>query len=368
METNDFYWVALSMIPGIGAKTARQLLDVVQEPECLFKETRKGLEAIFSTRTKIIDAILSKSVFADAERELKSAEANNIKILTYNKSDYPQRLKRMECGDTPIVLYYKGTADLNMQKTISIVGTRKATEYGCRIVEEIVADMKNENILVVSGLAYGIDAVSHRMALQNGLSTVGVLGHGLDKIYPYENTGLAKEMINNGGGLLTEFAWQTKLDPHNFPARNRIIAALSDAIIVVEAAKKGGALITAEIAGSYNRDVFAVPGKVGDLYSEGCNNLIKNNKAYLLQTTQDLFYIMGWKKNPKAECVQTKMFEELTGEQKIIYELLLQNRELTLDEISTKCDLSLPKIASILLTLELKNVIKCLPGKMYKIL
>ena len=366
-ENKELYWIALSMVPGIGCKTAHQLLEVFEDPENLFMETRKGLEAIFAKRTNIIDAILSKSMFAEAEKEIKYASINNVKILTYNSPEYPQRLKRAECSDNPIVLYYRGTANLNSQKIISIVGTRKATDYGRRVVEELIADVKNENVMIVSGLAYGVDTLAHRMALQNGLPTVGVLGHGLDMIYPNENVSLAREMLGNGG-LLTEYMTGTKIDPHNFPSRNRIIAALSDAVVVIEAAKKGGALITAEVAGSYNRDVFAVPGKVCDQYSEGCNNLIKNNKAHLMQSAQDLFYIMGWKKNGKRESVQTSMFVELTPEQKIIYDLLLQNRELTLDEISLKCELSLPKIASILLTLELKNIIKCLPGKMYKIM
>lgn len=367
MDTKNFYWLAFNMIPGIGCKTTRQLLEVVEEPENLFSETRNGLEAIFGNRTKIIDAIVSKSMFDEAERELKFATDNNIDILTYDNPKYPQRLKRAECDDCPTVLFYKGSAELNMQKVVSIVGTRKVTEYGKKMVDELVGGMMSEGILVVSGLAYGVDTCSHKAALQYGLPTVGVLGHGLNMIYPAENRNLAKDMLACGG-LLTEYSSQTKLETHNFPARNRIIAALSDAVIVIEAAKKGGALITAEIANGYNREVFSVPGKVGDTYSEGCNNLIKNHKANLIQTVQDMYYVMGWKNNKKTNVLQTSLFPELNADEKVIYDLLLQNSELTLDEFVAKSDLSLPKIASILLNLELKNIIVCLPGKKYKIM
>ena len=234
---NDFYWLAFSMIPGVGGKTARQLLDIIPNPEDLFLENKKGLEAIFGNKTKIIDAILSKSMFAQVEDELKFIDTHKIQLLAYNDDKYPQRLKRAECGDTPIVLFYKGSADLNMQRVVSVVGTRKPTDYGRQVTERLVQEMAAENILVVSGLAYGIDTCSHRVALQYHLPTVAVLGHGLDTIYPSDNRSLAKDMLANGCWL-TEFCSKTKLDPHNFPARNRIIAALSDAVIVVEAAEK----------------------------------------------------------------------------------------------------------------------------------
>ena len=364
---NDFYWLAFSMIPGVGGKTARQLLDIIPNPEDLFLENKKGLEAIFGNKTKIIDAILSKSMFAQVEDELKFIDTHKIQLLAYNDDKYPQRLKRAECGDTPIVLFYKGSADLNMQRVVSVVGTRKPTDYGRQVTERLVQEMAAENILVVSGLAYGIDTCSHRVALQYHLPTVAVLGHGLDTIYPSDNRSLAKDMLANGG-LLTEYCSKTKLDPHNFPARNRIIAALSDAVIVVEAAEKGGALITAEIANGYNRDVFAIPGKINEQYSQGCNNLIKTNRASLLQSMQDLYYMMGWKKNEKAIAQQPTLFDELPPEQKKVYDLLLLHKELTMDEIVEKSGLSLPKIATILLSLELKNVLKCLPGKIYKLM
>lgn len=362
---NRLYQIALTMIPGVGGKTARQILELYPDPEELFKENRKALETVFGKRA-IVDHILEKSMLPAAEQEMEFVTKNDIRILFVDDADYPQRLKRSDCDDTPILLYYKGNADLNCSKMLSIVGSRKATDYGRSATEQLVKELSSENMLIVSGLAYGIDSASHQAALNNGLPTVGVLGHGLNLIYPAQNRNLAKEMIANGG-LLTEFPSNTKLDPGLFPARNRIIAALSDVVVVMESAKKGGALITAEIANSYNRDVFALPGRINDTYSEGCNMLIRSNKANLLTSADDIFYITGWKRKKNQKAVQQSLFQELVGEEKLIYDLLLQHKELTIDEISSLCDLSLPKIAKTLLTLELKNVCKFLPGKIYKL-
>ena len=362
---NPLYQIALTMIPGVGGKTARQILEFYPDPEELFREDRKSLEAAFGKRP-IVDHILNKATLPAAENEMNFVEKNNIRMLFVNNSDYPQRLKRPGCEDAPVLLYYKGNADLNCGKVVAIVGSRKATDYGRTATEKLVQELTSENILIVSGLAYGIDGASHQAALNNGLPTVGVLGHGLNLIYPASHRNLAKDMLANGG-LLTEFPSNTKLDPGLFPARNRIIAAMADVVVVMEAAKKGGALITAEIANGYNRDVFALPGRTTDTYSEGCNSLIKSNKANLLTSAADIFYITGWKRKKNQKTVQQTMFQEFEGEEKIIYDLLLQHKELTIDEISSLCDLSLPKIAKNLLSLELKNVCKFLPGKIYKL-
>lgn len=362
---NPLYQIALTMIPGVGGKTARQILEFYPDPEELFREDRKSLEAAFGKRP-IVDHILNKATLPAAENEMNFVEKNNIRMLFVNNSDYPQRLKRPGCEDAPVLLYYKGNADLNCGKVVAIVGSRKATDYGRTATEKLVQELTSENILIVSGLAYGIDGASHQAALNNGLPTVGVLGHGLNLIYPASHRNLAKDMLANGG-LLTEFPSNTKLDPGLFPARNRIIAAMADVVVVMEAAKRGGALITAEIANGYNRDVFALPGRTTDTYSEGCNNLIKSNKANLLTSADDIFYITGWKRNKNSKAVQQTMFQEFVGEEKTIYDLLLLHKELTIDEISSLCDLSLPKIAKTLLTLELKNVCKRLPGKIYKL-
>ena len=362
---NRLYQIALTMIPGVGGKTARQILEFYPDPEELFREDRKALEAAFGKRP-IVDHILNNVMMSAAENEMNFVEKNGIRMLFVNDSDYPQRLKRPGCEDAPVLLYYKGNADLTCGKVVAIVGSRKATDYGRTATEKLVQELTLENILIVSGLAYGIDGASHQAALNNGLPTVGVLGHGLNLIYPASHRNLAKDMLANGG-LLTEFPSNTKLDPGLFPARNRIIAALADVVVVMEAAKKGGALITAEIANGYNRDVFALPGRTNDTYSEGCNNLIKSNKANLLTSADDIFYITGWKRNKSHKPVQQTMFQEFEGEEKIIYDLLLLHKELTIDDISVLCDLSLPKIAKTLLTLELKNVCKRLPGKIYKL-
>lgn len=362
---NRLYQIALTMIPGVGGKTARLILELYPDPEELFKENRKTLETVFGKRA-IVDHILAKDMLPAAEQEMEFVTKNDIRLLFVDDADFPQRLKRSDCDDTPVLLYYKGTADLNCSKIVGIVGSRKATDYGRSATEQLVKELSSENMLIVSGLAYGIDSASHQAALNNGLPTVGVLGHGLNLIYPAQNRNLAKDMIANGG-LLTEFPSNTKLDPGLFPARNRIIAALSDVVVVMESAKKGGALITAEIANSYNRDVFALPGRINDTYSEGCNMLIRSNKANLLTSADDIFYITGWKRKKTQKAVQQSLFQELVGEEKLIYDLLLQHKELTIDEISSLCDLSLPKIAKTLLTLELKNVCKFLPGKIYKL-
>ncbi len=364
---NAFYQIALSMIPGVGPKTAKRILEFLPNPEALFSETKKGLEALLGKRDTIISAILSKSMFSAVEKELHFIEKNHIQVLFYNEEQFPQRLKRSECSDTPIVLYYKGNANLNTSKIVSIVGTRNATEYGKTMIENLLKGISEEQILIVSGLAYGIDTCSHKVALQNNLPTVGVLGHGLGMIYPSENRNLAKDMLSHGG-LLTEYVSETSIEPGNFPSRNRIIAALADATIIIEAAKRGGALITAEIANGYNRDVFALPGRTNDRFSEGCNHLIKTNKAHLIQNSDDLFYIMGWKKKKNQKVIQKELFEELLPTERIIYDRILLGKELTIDEISANCDLSLPKIVVALLSLELKNIIKCLPGKKYKVI
>lgn len=367
---SPLYNIAISMTPGLGCRSCRQLLELLPDPEEVFNMSRKQLKELFGNHDGIIENIATKTMLPRAEEELKWCEKHGIRILFATDADYPQRLNRADCADTPVTLYLKGDCDLNVTRVVSIVGTRRATEYGKDMTSRLVEQMKSEEILIVSGLAYGIDGAAHRASLANGLSTVGVLGHGLDRIYPPLHRNLAKEMIYNKGALLTEYPSQTKINPAYFPARNRIIAALSDATIVVEAAEKGGALITAGIAGSYHRDVFAVPGQVFDSYSKGCNNLIACNRATLLRSIDDLFYILGWdrKSNTPASTsgIQQELFASLSGDEKVIFDILQKTPNLTMAEIEEKCSLSLPKIANALLNMELSNYVKCLPGKIYK--
>jgi DNA processing protein len=266
------------------------------------------------------------------------------------------------------LLFYKGNADLNASRIVSIVGTRNHTVYGKSFTEKLVKDLAGENVLIVSGLAFGIDAIAHKAALKYGLPTVGAVGHGLDIIYPSENKGLAKEMVQEEGGIISEFFSGTKPDKHNFPLRNRIVAGLADATIVVETAVKGGSMITAKLADSYNRDVFAVPGRVDDSKSKGCNYLIQYNKAILLTDAKQLMQVMGWEEKKKENAPRQKeLFIELSAEEKQVVQLIKEKDVVHIDEINLKSGLNSSTIAAAILNLELQNIIATLPGKMYKL-
>ena len=279
------YQIGLTLLPGVGDVLGKKLVAYCGGVEEVFRQSRKSLEKIPGIGVKLVDSIVNQKVLFRAEEEIRFIEKYNITPLFYLDKKYPARLKN--CDDGPIMLFFKGNADMNVARVVSMVGTRKATDYGKSVCEKIIEDLKAYGILVISGLAYGIDTCAHRAALEQNLMTVAVLGHGLDMIYPYLNRHLAEKMVDQGG-LLTEFMSKTKPDRENFPRRNRIIAGLADATIVIEAAKTGGALITAEIANSYSRDVFSVPGRIGDPWSEGCNSLIKTNKAALVQRAADV--------------------------------------------------------------------------------
>ncbi|HCM77049.1 MAG TPA: DNA-protecting protein DprA, partial [Cytophagales bacterium] len=297
----------------------------------------------------------------------KKAEKADTRILFYLDADYPQRLKQFD--DSPTLLYVKGSVNLNASKTVGIVGTRQATSYGKEMVEKLITELVPHQPLIISGLAYGIDIQAHKLALQKNLSTLGVMGSGMDVIYPSVHKDTAMKMLEHGG-LVTENPFGTKPDAHNFPARNRIIAGLSDALIVVEAAEKGGALITAEIANNYNKDVFAIPGAVGQTYSAGCNKLIKVNKAHLLTGIKDIEYIMNW--NP-SEPITTQGVSQLDlnlfdPDELVVINMLREKKNaMVIDELSRKTSLSPSVLASLLLNLEFKNIVRSLPGKLYKL-
>lgn len=359
------YQIGLTLLPGVGAVLGKKLVAYCGGVEAVFKQNKKALQKIPGIGQKLVNAILSQNVLVRAEEEIKFIEDNSIIPLFYLEKKYPARLKN--CVDSPIMLYLKGNVDLNVPKVISIVGTRKATEYGKEICEKIVRDLKAQNVLVVSGLAYGIDTCAHKASLDNNLKTVAVLGHGLDRIYPYLNTSLSNKIMDHGG-LLSEFISKTKPDRENFPKRNRIIAGLSDGTLVVEAARKGGALITAEIANSYNRDVFSIPGRIGDTWSEGCNHLIKINKAHLVQSAQDLSYIMGWQRaNEVKPKIQRELFIELTPEEEKITDALRMEDTMGIDDICLKTEMPTSKVAAALLNLEFQGLVRALPGKVFKL-
>ena len=275
MTNQKLYEIALTLVPGIGDVNGKKLVAYCGGAEAVFCEKKKALTQISGINDNLVKGIGSKDVMLRAEEELDFIEKHDVKPLFYLDQDYPKRLQH--CHDSPMMLYYKGNADLNAAKTIGVVGTRNITEYGKYATEKIIEDLSSDNILIISGLAYGVDSASHRAALKYDLATVGVLGHGMQTIYPAENRNLSTKMLEKGG-ILTEYISGTRPEKENFPKRNRVVAGMVDCLVVIESALKGGAMITADIANSYDREVFAIPGKIGDYYSEGCNHLIKTNK------------------------------------------------------------------------------------------
>ena len=366
MDDNFLYKIALSVIPGIGGILARNVVAYVGSVEGVFAESVKTLQKIPGIGEINAHRIKDKEVLIKAGKELKFIEKNKIDISFYTDKDFPRRLKT--CVDAPVLIYSKGKMNLNEQRIVSIVGTRNATNYGKQVCEDLIEKFyeRNYKVVVVSGLAYGIDIQAHKSALKFNIPTVGVVGHGLDKLYPSLHVETARKMLDNGG-ILTDFPSGTKIDPSNFIRRNRIIAGLADATIVVESAVKGGALITAEIASSYNRDVFAFPGRAGDVYSKGCNQLIRNSGANLIEGIDDLEFFMGWEQTKKSKTVQTDLFVELNADEEKIVTLLRENIELFIDQISSELILPVSKVSALLLNLEFKNVVVAMPGKMYKL-
>jgi len=361
------YQLALTEVPNVGCVQAKILVQHFGEAEKIFKSPQSTLEKIEGIGTIRAGSIKRFHDFAKAEEEIKFIEKFKIEPLFLTDKTYPQRL--LNCYDSPTLLFYKGRADLNASKVIAIVGTRNHTEYSRKMTELLIQELSAQKILIASGMAYGVDAMAHKAAVNNDLSTVGVLGHGLDQIYPSDHLNLAKDMLKHGGGLLTEFRSETKPDKHNFPTRNRIVAGMSDATIVIESGIKGGSMVTAELANGYNKDVFALPGRVTDHKSEGCNYLIKSNKAMLLTDAQQLIEMMGWEETSQKLKVksQKKILIELSKEEKVIVDILSEKEIVHIDEINLRSGLSNSAIAAAILNLELQNVVNGLPGKIYKL-
>ena len=363
MTGQKLYEIALTLIPGIGDVYGKKLVAYCGGAEAVFCEKKKTLRQISGITENIVDSIFSKAIMLRAEQEMRFVEEKGIKPLFYLDQEYPKRLQH--CHDSPMLLYYQGNADLNAEKVVGIVGTRNITDYGRYFVEKLVEELTADNVLIISGLAYGVDSAAHRAALKYDLATVGVLGHGMQTIYPAENRKLALKMLEKGG-VLTEFVSGTKPDRENFPQRNRIVSGMVDCLVVVESALRGGAMITAEIANSYDREVFALPGKVGDIYSEGCNNLIKTNKANLLTGAADIRYTMRWDIDTKVVAKQMRLFRDFSDEEKKVMNVFEKCNVAHLDDIIVGTDLSPSKIASILLSLEFDGVLTALPGKRYQ--
>ncbi|MCB0754283.1 MAG: DNA-protecting protein DprA [Flavobacteriales bacterium] len=357
--------IALSMIPGLGDSRIKKLVAYCGGAKEVFSQPQHFLEKIPNIGSKIAASVSSKDVLLKAEKEIAFTEKNGVSIISFLDQEYPQRLKH--CDDAPVVLYKKGAGSINPPKAVAIVGTRNATREGKEITEKLVEELAIANVTIVSGLAYGIDIAAHKACLKNNIPTIGCLAHGLDRIYPKLHERTANEMLENGA-LITDFPIGTNPDRENFPKRNRIVAGMADATIVVEAAAKGGALITAELANGYNRDVFAVPGRVSDPYSEGCNSLIKYLKAAMVTSGKDVLRSMGWdeKASAKKPEVQKKLLINLTEDQEKVVSVL-QQQEHTIDRLSVLAELPMSKVATVLLELEFEGIVSNLPGKVYKL-
>ncbi len=359
-----FYYIAMSFLHKIGPINAKNLISYCGNVEQVFKQKKGHLLKVPGIGNKLADFISTGEVFKQTETEIAFIEKYKINVIPYTDKKYPKRLT--QCADSPIVLYTKGEVDLNPKKVISIVGTRKCTKYGRDFVNQLVEQLGDIDLQIISGMALGIDAEAHKASIAFNKKTVGVLGHALNNMYPPEHKNLAKNMIENGGALLTEYHSQNKMHPSNFPQRNRIIAGMSDAVIVVESAQKGGAVITANIANSYNRDVFALPGRYKDKASTGCNFLLKTFKAQVIEGAEDLIKQMAWdNQGAKPRKIQRELAFDLNEQESKIIEVLKNSDGLETDLLSVKTNLSGSQLASHLLELELKGIIYSLPGNRY---
>jgi DNA processing protein len=360
------YRIGLTFIPGIGDVLAKNLVAYCGSPEAVFREKRSKLQKIPGIGKVLSEMVADANVLKKAEAELKFVEENKITPLFYTDAAYPSRLKN--CSDSPVVIYYKGTAGLNASKVLSIVGTRNISRYGKKVCEALISDLASHDVLVVSGLAYGVDICAHRACVDLDVPTIGVLAHGLDRVYPSMHRSTADAMLANGG-LLTDFPQGTNPDKENFPKRNRIVAGMADATVVIESGIKGGSLITADIANSYNRDVFAFPGRVDDQWSEGCNKLIKANKAALVESAEDILFLMGWLELKKKEKkpVQKEILLNLSPDEEALINVLKEKDTAHIDDLCYSAGFSMSKVSALLLSLEFSGVVRSMPGKMYQL-
>lgn len=366
MKTTELnYQIATTLLRGIGPKKARHLISKLGGIEPLFKDSIHAISKKAEMNPSLLKQMNREHALEEAKHHETFIEKQEITPLFYQDSNYPQRLK--QCSDAPILLFNKGTTNLNHERIVAIVGTRYATEYGRSVCEEIIEGLAEKNVVVVSGLAYGIDICVHQLCVKHGIPTIGVLGHGLDRIYPREHTSTAQKMLQNGG-LLTEYLSGTKPDRENFPMRNRIVAGMSDATIVIESKESGGSLITAELANDYSRDVFAIPGNIGQIYSKGCNLLISKQKAHLITGSKDFLKWMQWDKENKPKVIQRSFFSDFSPEEQTILSILENEGEQSIDVLSIKAKIPVSKTNVLLFNLEMAGALKTLPGKKFKII
>ena len=364
VKDDVLYYLALQSVEGIGPVNARKLIEHCGGARQVLEGNRKKLEKIKGIGPYVLQQLKKSGIFKKAEKELRFIEKNKINAFCIEDQTYPSKLKH--CQDAPLVLFQKGNFDIRKKRIISIVGTRMMTQYGKQFLNEFIRDIVKHDPIIISGLAYGIDSCAHHESIQNNLTTVGVLAHGLDRIYPKVHYKLAEKMMERGG-LYSEFWSGTTPEKVNFVKRNRIIAGVSEATIVVESANKGGSLITAELAASYNRDVFAVPGRIKDKFSTGCNMLIKSNRAAMISSVKDLEYVLGWNAiETKPKIIQKSLFVKLEKNEKMLYDHLVESNKILLDQLSLEIGLSIQSTLMLLLQLELKGLVKCHPGKWYE--
>lgn len=357
------YHVGLTSISGIGGNTARTLISYCGSAKNIFQLPKGKLLKIPGIGEKTAISLLDKNILPQAEKVIRRAEKDKVDILCYTSPLYPKLLK--EISDAPIVLYYKGNQDLNQKKILSIVGTRNATDYGKQCVTQLLEKLQHLNPLIISGLAYGIDIHTHKECMRLNIPTIGVMGSGIDIIYPALHKNTAEKMQSNGG-ILTEYIFETKPDPMKFPARNRIVAGMSHGTLVVEAAKSGGALITAELANQYNRDVLAVPGRIKDSYSEGCNHLIRDNKARMVLSAQDVIESLNW--DIESTTTIPKPITQVEERFQHLYNTIRSFEEIAIDELSWRSEIPMNQLSSLLLEMEFERLIQCLPGKKYRLI
>lgn len=358
--------IALGLIPRIGDINARKLVAHFGSPEALFAEPYRNLVRIPGVGDTLARYITDRSYIAEAEEEAEYVTKHDIRTYFYLDADYPYRLR--QCDDSPVVFFFRGECDLDSHKILSVVGTRNATQRGKELCTAIIGELAAgyPDLVIVSGLAYGIDIAAHKAALAVNLASIGVLAHGIKTVYPDIHTSVAHSMLAKGG-LLTDFSSGTLPERNNFLKRNRIIAGIADATLVVESGIKGGALVTADIAASYNRDVFAVPGRPGDVWSAGCNNLIRTNKAALVESAGDIEYFLGWKPEKSKPAVQRTLFSDLDDSEKQVFELLSAEGELTIDAICRTLDIPVHRLSPLLLQMEFKGVVRFCPGNVYSV-
>ncbi|MGO4817193.1 DNA-processing protein DprA [Flavobacterium sp. W22_SRS_FP1] len=362
-EQDLFYLLALQRVEGVGDIMAKKLLTHCGSAEAVFATKTVKLAAIDGVGSMLLKSLKNKSVFEKANKELEFVKSNDINVVSFQDENYPDRLKH--CIDGPLLLFTSGNIDLKNRRIISIVGTRQITSYGMEFCRKLIEDLAPLDPIIVSGFAYGVDIVAHQLAMEHKLQTIGVVAHGLNQIYPKTHKKYVAKVEENGG-FMTEFWSSSNPDKENFVRRNRIVAGMSEATIVIESADRGGSLITANMANDYNRDVFAVPGRVTDKYSQGCNNLIKTQKANVLTSAADLVYILNWDIQKETKPVQKQLFVILEDDEQKVYDYLLKTGKELMDIIALSCDFPIYKISGMLLNMELKGVVRPLPGKLFE--